>query len=354
MDIWGDNIFDSKGFGGIELFNAEISENTIPALDKWTQYLNQGKKVLGTANSDAHHYITSIGDSFGTGTTYLYMPGWDGKDHQVVYDAMKNGRAVASEKGSLVTFTASTPSNGLANIGDTVYLNSTSSEEINLQVQALGADDRQLNKIILYSNYAAAASYPASKTSITIKKKGKTDYPYPPSTGKSYFRLVAQFRLSGKSVEKVYTNPIWLKSKTGIDFEDLNHRSSIGTHYPGLTFANEWRVYDMTAPGMNYDGYPPHSGTKVASPDIWGTSNSGTIWLDSPVTFIEGWFSAAEGVSMEAYDYAGNLIKSRSIGTSYGYSTRIRLDVPESTPIYTVIIHDTNNRWAMDDLAYSR
>ena len=352
-DYW-----DTTGYKGLELTSGvvnaplDMSPKPVDATTEntWVSLLNEGKRVVGVANSDAH-----LADAYGKITTYLYIPNWNGLNHGAVYEALENGRAVASERGSLAVFTATTPSySSPVNIGDTMYLNPSDEEPITLSVRGLGANSRPLSKIRLYSNYAAPASFSASKTSIKISKTGKTDYPYPSSTtNEFYFRIEADFKVSSRSVETVYTNPIWVRPKVVLTFEDLLEGQYLGTHYPGLTFSSAWKCADHATGKYNTSSYPPRSGTKA----VWtGLSETfGTIWFSSPVRFLEGWFSTGYGVTMEAYDSNGNLVASGSLGQVSGYKARIRLTVPPSVgPISYVVVHDSANYWDMDDFAYGR
>ena len=122
-------------------------------------------------------------------------------------------------------------------------------------------------------------------------------------------------------------------------------------YYPGLTFSSAWRNGDATLSRYNGYGYPPHSGTM----QLWTglANNSGTIWFDEPVLSVEAWFSAGQGVTMEAYDSYGNLLKQGSLGRVYGDNKLLRLTVSSgSEPISYVIVHDSTDYWTMDDFAY--
>lgn len=222
--IWGDSIFDSKGYGGAEIYNPHLLENTAPALKKWDELLSQGKKVVGTANSDAHYAIINWPikvDTFGDGMTYLYMPGWDGKDHQAVYDAMKNGRAVASPDGSIGIFNMSTSIDS-ANIGDTLEVEA--GEPITLKISAKGVDDKSLSSVRIISSFGSK-SVSLTKNRITGYYNGtfkiskqKRDFPYPIEDG--YLRVEFDFSKQGK-VTTAYANPIYIKVAKGISFTNL-------------------------------------------------------------------------------------------------------------------------------------
>lgn len=345
--LW--DYWDTTGYVGMELTSGMdgLSPRKVDTttLGKWISLLNAKKHIVGLANSDSHF----LGDAYGKIMTYLYIPGGHYTDHNTVYEAMRKRRAVISERGSLAAFTVTTPSDPTAyNIGDTLYLNASNPESITLNVQSIGADGRKLSKIRLCSNYAAPASFPASKTTINIGK----DYPIPLVGEESYFRIEADFRLSNTQVEIVYTNPIWVKTtKTVIDFEDLVEGQFVGTHYPGLIFSSEWRCGDTATGKYNDSAYPPHSPTKA----LWTglTHNAGTIWFDTPVRFVEGWFSALHGVFIDAYDTNGNLLKW-GYTQAYGSSAPIQISVPlSSNPIKYVVVHDSADYWIMDDFAYS-
>ncbi|MDI6891385.1 MAG: CehA/McbA family metallohydrolase [Actinomycetota bacterium] len=319
-DYW-----DARGYAGMELMSGPYSTySTVldTTVAKWIGLLNKGNCVVGVANSDSHIPF----DAFGKTMTYLYMPNWNGVDHTAVYTALRNGRCVASRDGSLAVFTITTSSNPApANIGDVKEI--LPGEPITINIQALGVDGRRISRIVLHSSYAPAATFNASKTTITINPTKPSDYPYPQSD--CYFRVKVEFRISGSLVEPVYTNPIWIKPL--VTFEDLVEGQFVGTHYPGLIFSPEWRCADHATGWYNTAGYPPHSGTK----QVWTglDSNSGTIIFDEPVKYVEAWFSAAYGVMMEGYDSSGNLVASGSLGQVYGYSAPIRLR--STTPIKT-------------------
>ncbi|MDP1809037.1 MAG: CehA/McbA family metallohydrolase, partial [Actinomycetota bacterium] len=164
FDVWGDIVTDSKGVGGLEVYNPHTPGTTPATLAEWDQLLRQGKKITGTANSDAHYYWTAglfewliDFDSFGKGTTYLYMPGWSGTDPGAVYEALKKGRAVASSDGSLAMATLSYGGKTYQ-IGDEVEIASGDAFQIN--VDAKGVDSKRVSKIRLVSNYADTERYP--------------------------------------------------------------------------------------------------------------------------------------------------------------------------------------------------
>ena len=198
-------------YKGIELASG-WSAVTTSTLNKWDTDLAAGKKITGVINSDSHFPVTiDPADKYGTYMTYLYMP--NGVDRNSIYNALQNGRAVASTDGSLGVFTASVPSNPTpAQIGETLYADISGKETITLNIQALGVDGNVPVSIKIISNYAAPKSFGGEKTLITLKGRGKSDYPYPTSSS-GYFRVEVEFTALGRTA---YANPIRFK-QTGSD-----------------------------------------------------------------------------------------------------------------------------------------
>lgn len=84
-----------KGAAGIEIFSgASERDANAEALRKWDEILREGIHMAGVANSDFHGLEAF--PTFGASKTYLYMPTYSYKNHKAVYDALKKGRAVAS------------------------------------------------------------------------------------------------------------------------------------------------------------------------------------------------------------------------------------------------------------------
>ena len=129
-----------------------------------------------------------------------------------------------------------------------------------------------------------------------------------------------------------------------INFDGLDDRQYIGTHYLGLTFASEAQI--VKKPNYNWEGYPPHSGSNV----FYNHNNADTrIDFDSQVSRVGIWYTSPIVGNIHAYDSTGTLIDSASGGANYGRNDY--LEVCGSNIAY-VIVHDGGNFITYDDLEY--
>lgn len=103
--VWRD-LKTTRNFSAMELASGgAINEK---AFAEWMERLRSGEKITALGNSDCH-----IG--YPDGLTYLFIPDYSAADFSPVWKAIRTGRAVVSEKGSLAAMAI----NGQA-IGSTV------------------------------------------------------------------------------------------------------------------------------------------------------------------------------------------------------------------------------------------
>lgn len=141
---------------------------------------------------------------------------------------------------------------------------------------------------------------------------------------------------------------------TTLNFEglpDANYyyggHQNIGGYYPGVTFGPDAVILDKVIYGYNDYGYPPHSGNAVFRPY---TQNYVDITFDTPVSYLEGWFTFGTSTGyLEAYDAGGALVDSTSMASNFMSNALMSVSAPA---IKSVRIHDGSDYWTGDDIAY--
>jgi hypothetical protein len=204
----------AQGYSALELINgSDLLMNGVEMrnrnVDKWQQILTEqlaetvatGKFVAGTANSDVHFGFYT--ENFTQTVTYAAVPDPDKFTYFDINKALKSGRLVASQDGSLAFFKL----NGKS-IGEVASLKL--GEPIKIEVSLFPVDNHKVRRIRLISNYASV-SFPARKTTFNIVPNNRGDFPYPNSN--SFFRLEVDFTFRGKTYT-TYTNPVFLQLET--------------------------------------------------------------------------------------------------------------------------------------------
>ncbi len=140
---------------------------------------------------------------------------------------------------------------------------------------------------------------------------------------------------------------------TTLDFEGLPTTyytlygdQNIGGYYPGVTFGPDATILDRVIGGYTDSDYPPHSGNAVfwSPPEL----NYVDITFDTPVSYVQGWFTFANPGYLDAYDADGNLVDSDSMAANYPGGNDM-MSVSASN-IKRVRVHGAF--WTGDDIAY--
>ena len=142
---------------------------------------------------------------------------------------------------------------------------------------------------------------------------------------------------------------------TTLDFEGLPTtyyyfygNQNIGGYYPGVTFGPDATIFDRVIGGYNDSDYPPHSGNAVFA--TYNELNYVDITFDTPVSYVEGWFTFYGTGYLEAYNADGSLVGSDSMPDNYPGGNDM-MSVSASS-IKWVRIHDDGGGWTGDDIAY--
>ena len=146
-----------------------------------------------------------------------------------------------------------------------------------------------------------------------------------------------------------------------IDFEDGTDREPIASTIPGLEFTNtegydwvygDWRTGNYNGPFP--DGPDPTKSQYYSNGNFFGwmgtEQGTGVITFTAAyaTTFSIG-YSSGSTVYIEAYDEAGGLLGSDS-GPKNLNTGRLDFLQVEAPGMAYIMIHDTNNRWIVDDL----
>jgi len=190
--LWNENWWNVTGFTGMELISGFERIARDRTLNRWDDVLEDGKHVVGLGNSDTHYFL-----HYGKLMTYLYMPGWDGIDHEKVYTAIREGQCVAST-GPLVVFTVNDKP-----IGDTVSVMKKDTVTLDIAWKTT-------------PEFGPIQRIDIVKNGDPVKRLGRPEGVEGYSGTKTVSYSVEEpgyFRLEGVtwSGRVAYTNPIWVK-----------------------------------------------------------------------------------------------------------------------------------------------
>jgi len=134
-----------------------------------------------------------------------------------------------------------------------------------------------------------------------------------------------------------------------ITFEDMPAPGPVGDFYSslGVHFSDAWQLLQGGT-----TTYPTHSGDNL----VYTTADFGVIDFDMPVISVSGWFTsssnAAPSLYLEAYSglgATGTLLDTATINRNSGSISYMEVS---GDGIWSVKVHDSNNYFTMDDLAY--
>lgn len=141
-----------------------------------------------------------------------------------------------------------------------------------------------------------------------------------------------------------------------MDFEDGTDGQTISSKIPGLTFITtqgyDWIYADKTT--GNYNIYPYGSGYYFCNGNFcaWLGPNQGQGRINftgETATSISMMTTNHYGLYLDAYDSQGNLLDSSYAGPNTQTNRMDQVKVNAANIAY-VLVHDTGNYWAIDDL----
>lgn len=140
-----------------------------------------------------------------------------------------------------------------------------------------------------------------------------------------------------------------------IDFEKIPDWTDVTDQYKdqGVTFSGDTII--LKAGGsLNYNGYPPRSGTNVVGPQSTGTIQAKFTNSASNVGF---YYWSLYDIKLEAYNKNGKLIKT-VVGSpdTTGYEhgpIMYSLSISNTPGIVSVVISGTPNYYVIDDFSFS-
>jgi len=214
LDILGPNLYEWDGWPGtfsgatgLEIMNGGESTRVAEPGGDWDKLLissiGKNKHPVGIGNSDAHwdgrkgHEDQYPGKSL----TYLYIEGE--LTHESIYQALEQGRAVASN-GPLLVFEIQGK-----NIGETVEVNPGGRLTLNIRWVST-VEFGKMKEIDVIWNGQRLETLKVNSLSGGISRS------YTKFTQSGYFRLVGRTEVgrTGKS-HSAYTNPIWVNVSAG-------------------------------------------------------------------------------------------------------------------------------------------
>ena len=145
-----------------------------------------------------------------------------------------------------------------------------------------------------------------------------------------------------------------------IDFENGVDGQPIRHSIPGLHFTTtagyDW-VYGDWRTG-EYNGPYPDDGRYYSNGNFfaWLGPNQGAGRIDfteGGATYLQVWVSSYAGLTADAYYSNGALADTASVAGNLdtGRLARLRVETPSDRPLSYVILHDSGNRWLIDDLS---
>ena len=144
-----------------------------------------------------------------------------------------------------------------------------------------------------------------------------------------------------------------------IDFENGVDGEPIRSSIPGLQFTTtegyDW-VYGDWRTGEYNGPYPDGSYYSNGHFFAWLGPNQGAGRIDFTqgcATYLQVWVSSAAGLTADAYYSNGALADTASVAGNLdtGRLARLRVEAPPGDCFSYVILHDTGNRWLIDDLS---
>ena len=231
---------EAQGFAGMEVLAfADLTANP-QALEYWDSTLCQRLKgtpyqVAGVGGADLHGEVYLISDPLTAFAPFTYLK-VDGEPTVAkLEEALKQGRAICSARGSVVTFTLSQEGGEQAEIGETFTLNPQDSLILDISWEGARslAESPIPNKpelldlrlvvgnqegVSVFSLYNSSSDRSPRGGKRVVISPGEERYPH----DFSYFRLEANFGSDTLIWDSSYTNPIWVK----VPEEDISQISS--------------------------------------------------------------------------------------------------------------------------------
>jgi len=92
-----------------------------------------------------------------------------------------------------------------------------------------------------------------------------------------------------------------------INFEQYAGYTQITNQYTASDLVTFQNSLQLVAPGYDYFDYPPHSGNGVITND---PNNPIIVTFSNAMQFVSGWYAAPAGITVDAYNSAGQLINT--------------------------------------------
>lgn len=183
-----------------------------PAFQQWTELLNEGYRITGTAGRDWHHSEQVDGWS---AFTYIGLAkDTDRYSSESVVEAIRQGRSIVS-MGPMLHVEAMV--DGVTyGIGDEIMTTSEAATQVEMHIQVepsvapgRAGDHMQATKIIVESNAGELAVLPWTEQHRSVKQRISAE-------GVRWLRVKAMGVLAGGYTTLAFTNPIYLSGKQNV------------------------------------------------------------------------------------------------------------------------------------------